>query len=229
MAGMPEMAEHHTPVYGRFAPSSVRPPGRFAPKDVSLRGLIEKLKSFGINGKLLQWLDNFLTSRSMKVGPRGNFSQLLQVLSGVPQGSVLGPLLFLLYVNELPSWIKCVMKMFADDTKLRRRISSIADSRVLQEDLDSLQLWSDTWQLKFNADKHMGKGPELGVGASRKRPRSDHFITILALNDEEITSSRLPCLTNAISLQTNMQCQFIDFVICFLYHVHSITVVILLG
>ena len=90
-------------------------------------------------------------------------------------------------MNELPSWIKCDMKMFADDTKLWRRIFTIADSRVLQEDdLDSLQLWSDTWQLKFNADKckvmnighsfqtkyYMGEGPErkrVGVGASRKR------------------------------------------------------------
>jgi len=67
--------------------------------------LIEKLKTFRISGKLLQWLGSFLTSRSMKVGLRGNFSRLLQVLSGVPQGSILGPLFFLLYVNELPSWI----------------------------------------------------------------------------------------------------------------------------
>ena len=67
------------------------------------RRLIEKLKTFGIKGKLIHWLDNFLTSRTMKVGLRGTFSQLLEVLSGVPQGSVLGLLLFLLYVNELSS------------------------------------------------------------------------------------------------------------------------------
>jgi len=117
------------------------------------RRLIEKLKSFGIDGKLLKWMDDFLTSRTMKVGLRGTFSQLPEVLSGVPQGSVLGPLLFLLYVNELPSWIKCDMKMFADDTKLWCRIKTDAESVVLQADLDSLQSWSDTWQLKFNADK----------------------------------------------------------------------------
>ena len=99
------------------------------------RRLIEKLKAFGIKGKLLHWLDNFLTSRTMKVGLRGTFSQLLEVLSGVPQGSVLGPLLFLLYVNEFPSWIKCDMRMFADDTKLWCRIMKHTDSSVLQEDL----------------------------------------------------------------------------------------------
>jgi len=67
------------------------------------RRLIEKLKSFGIDGKLLQWMDDFLTSRTMKVGLRGTFSQLLEVLSGVPQGSVLGPLLFLVLVAVVQS------------------------------------------------------------------------------------------------------------------------------
>jgi len=78
--------------------------------------LIEKLKSFGINGKLLQWLEDFLTLRTMKVGLGKTFSQLLEVLSGIPQGSILEPLLFLLYVNELPSWIKCDMKMLCHYT-----------------------------------------------------------------------------------------------------------------
>ena len=81
------------------------------------RRLLEKLKNFGLSEKLIQWLDNFLTSRTMNVVLRGTFSHILEVLSGVPQGSVLGPLLFLLFVNELPSWIMSDMKMFADDTR----------------------------------------------------------------------------------------------------------------
>jgi ribonuclease P/MRP protein subunit RPP40 len=117
--------------------------------------LLEKLKTFGINGKLLQWLENFLVSRTMRVGVRGMFSQMQAVLSGVPQGSVLGPLLFLLFVNELPSWIKNDMRMFADDTKVWCRIRTATDSITLQEDLDRLSLWSSTWQLKFNAEKCM--------------------------------------------------------------------------
>ena len=144
------------------------------------RRLIEKLKSFGINGKLLQWLDSFLKSRTMKVGLRGAFSELLEVLSGVPQGSVLGPLLFLLYVNELPDWIKCELKMFADDTKVWSRIQKDTDSSTLQDDLDRLQSWSDIWQLSFNADKckvmHIGHSVQtkyyMGEGPTRKELES---------------------------------------------------------
>jgi len=85
----------------------------------------------------------------------------------------LGPLLFLLYVIELPDWIKCELKMFADDTKVWSRIQKDTDSSTLQDDLDRLQSWSDIWQLSFNADKckvmhirhsvqtkyYMGEGP----------------------------------------------------------------------
>ena len=68
--------------------------------------LLEKLNEFGIKGKLRAWLEDFLMSRTMTVGVRGALSQLQAVLSGVPQGSVIGPRLFLLFVNELPNWIK---------------------------------------------------------------------------------------------------------------------------
>jgi len=130
---------------------------------VPIKRLIEKLRSYGIGGSLLRWIEDFLTSRTMRVGLRGAFSKLMEVLSGVPQGSVLGPLLFLLFVNELPEWIKnSIMKMFADDTKMWTRIGTGADSIILQEDLDRLVEWSNRWQLKFNPDKctvmHIGHG-----------------------------------------------------------------------
>ena len=82
------------------------------------RRLLEKLKLCGFSAKLLAWLESFLTGRTMRVGVRGSFSKWLKVLSGVPQGLILGPLLFLLFVNELPNWIMNEVKMFADDTKL---------------------------------------------------------------------------------------------------------------
>jgi len=117
------------------------------------RRLLEKLKGVGINGKLLLWLEDFLVSRTMKVGVRGTFSQLHAVLSGVPQGSVLGPLLFILFVNELPTWIVNEMKIFADDTKLWCRIKKESDAVTLQQDIDRLSTWSNIWQLNFNTEK----------------------------------------------------------------------------
>ena len=74
----------------------------------------------GCQGKLLLWVESFLRNRTMRVGVRGSYSSWFDMLSRVPQGSVLGPILFLLYVNELPSWILSSINMFADDTKVWR-------------------------------------------------------------------------------------------------------------
>jgi Reverse transcriptase (RNA-dependent DNA polymerase)/Endonuclease-reverse transcriptase len=117
------------------------------------RRLIEKLRNLGIRSNLLRWIESFLTDRTMRVGVRGTFSNWIRVLSGVPQGSVLGPLLFLLFVNDLPDWVVSNLKMFADDTKLWRALKLEGDSRALQEDLDSLSEWSSRWLLKFNPSK----------------------------------------------------------------------------
>ena len=84
---------------------------------VAHRKLIDKLQILGIQGNKLRWIEQFLTARTMRVGVRGSFSDWIQVLSGVPQGSVLRPLLFLLFVNDLPEFVGN-LKMFADDTKL---------------------------------------------------------------------------------------------------------------
>jgi len=115
--------------------------------------LLRKLKMYGIAGKTLDWIEAFLMPRTMRVGIRNAFSDWLDVISGVPQGSVLGPLLFLLYVNDLPKWITTNIRMFADDTKLWRKIKTGCDSQQLQNDLDSLIKWSTIWQLKFNPNK----------------------------------------------------------------------------
>ena len=92
---------------------------------------------------------------------RGKYSEWVDVISGVPQGSVLGPILFLIYVNDIPEMVNCSIKMFADDTKLFRTVKSIDDCNILQNDLDTLSQWTNEWLLSFNVDKckvmHIGK------------------------------------------------------------------------
>ncbi len=80
-------------------------------------------------------------------------SEWLDVLSGVPQGSVLGPLLFLIYINDMPELVHHYCKLFADDTKLLAVIKNAADLEFLQDDLDKLVLWSKKWQMLFNEEK----------------------------------------------------------------------------
>ena len=85
--------------------------------------LLLKLKGYGIEGNLLKWFRNFLTNRQQRVVVRGTFSSWTHVKSGVPQGTILGPILFLIYVNDISSNISSSIKMFADDTKVYREIT----------------------------------------------------------------------------------------------------------
>ena len=111
--------------------------------------LLTKLHEAGITGKILNWIKSFLQHREMRVVVNGHCSCWTQVTSGVPQGSVIGPLLFLIYVNDLPDWFKSEMRMFADDTKIWKKITELKDCSELQEDLTILQQWSETWLLQF--------------------------------------------------------------------------------
>ena len=125
------------------------------------RRLLSKLLTYGVDGDILMWIENFLTERKMRVIVNGITAKWTRVNSGVPQGSVLGPILFLLYVNELPDIVKSSIKMFADDTKIWKTLKTDADVHSLQEDLDTLEQWSQKWLLKFNIGKckvmHLGK------------------------------------------------------------------------
>jgi len=115
--------------------------------------LITKLRSMGFGCCLMKWIESFLSNRVMRVSVNGQHSPWSMVVSGVPQGSVLGPLLFLLYVNDLPDHIKTNIRMFADDTKIWTRLTGAQDAAKLQEDLDMLSDWSARWLLKFNPQK----------------------------------------------------------------------------
>lgn len=117
--------------------------------------LIDKLRNcFGISGKLLRWFESYLLNRKQRVTVLGATSSAKSVLSGVPQGSILGPILFLLYVNDLPDAVEhSKIASFADDTKLFKQIDSTADASLLQSDLSSLENWSTSSGLVFNQEK----------------------------------------------------------------------------
>ena len=115
--------------------------------------LLLKLEEYGISSNLLHWLDGFLSNRRQRVLINNSFSQLSPVSSGVPQGSVLGPLLFTIYVNDLPSCVSSSLLMFADDTKLFQCIRFEMDVVQLQHDIDALFKWSKLWLLSFNISK----------------------------------------------------------------------------
>ena len=117
------------------------------------RRLLGKLDSYGIRGSILNWIIVFLIERRQVVKVNHTESGPTSVLSGIPQGSVLGPVLFVLYINDLPETVKSDILLFADDTKIMRTITTREDACTLQNDIDSLQHWSHKWLLNFNADK----------------------------------------------------------------------------
>ena len=117
------------------------------------RRLLGKLSCYGISGNIHDWIKAFLLGRSQVVRVNGEESEETAVLSGIPQGSVLGPLLFVIYINDLPESVKSDIFLFADDTKILKHITSEKDALDLQSDIDSLEQWSQKWLLRFHPDK----------------------------------------------------------------------------
>ena len=116
--------------------------------------LLVKLWSIGITGNLWKWFQAYLSCRSQHVLLNHVTSDPLPVISGVPQGSILGPLMFLIFVNDIPSSIiHSNILLFADDTKCLRNVSSLSDCHSLQDDLVHLSSWCLRWNLQFNETK----------------------------------------------------------------------------
>ena len=122
---------------------------------VSHKLLLHKIKKYGINGSLHKWFTSYLSGRNQRVVVEGSESPWLPVVSGVPQGSILGPMLFLLFIDDISDNISSESKMslFADDAKLYRFIKSLHDCSILQRDLYTLENWSKIWKMNFNAKK----------------------------------------------------------------------------
>ncbi len=120
---------------------------------VPIRRLLYKLSQYGIRGKVLRWLTTFLVGREQRVVLEGIPSPWCAVTSGVPQDTILGPIMFLFFVNDIPEKVSTNVKLFADDCKLYNRIRNRDDCAALQDDLDSLAAWSRDWLLRFSKEK----------------------------------------------------------------------------
>ena len=115
-------------------------------------GLLFKLQSYGIKGTLLGLIKDFLSNRLQRVVINGQSSSWKEILAGVPQGSLLGPLLFLIYINDLPLNLDSVVKIFADDTSLFSKVLNPTSGTILNRDMGRISTWANQWKMSFNPD-----------------------------------------------------------------------------
>ena len=115
--------------------------------------LFYKLSLLSLDRNVLAWLKDFLSERRQRVVLGGEKSEYVKVESGVPQGSVLGPLLFLIYINDIIYGIKSNIRLFADDCVIYRLINDFNDINTLQSDLDKISVWCKNWRMNLNVKK----------------------------------------------------------------------------
>ena len=120
---------------------------------VSHKCLLHKLQYYGVSGKTNDWIKSFLTGRSQCVAVDGEESDWCPVVSGVPQGSVLGPVLFLLFINDITDEVTSTVRLFADDSMIYRNIKTPEDQILLHRDLLTVFNWAKTWGMSFNVKK----------------------------------------------------------------------------
>ena len=131
-------------------------------------GLTFKIKQMGINGCLFEWLKSYISERYQKVVLNGMESHLCFLEAGVPQGSILGPLLFLIFINDIVDEMECLVNLFADDTSVQQRIIDITSCDKVNRDLQRLTGFGKQWLIFFNAIKTEY------IIISRKRNRQNH-------------------------------------------------------
>ena len=120
---------------------------------VNHRKLCQKLHHYGIRGKNLNWIKCFLMNRTQQVVLNGKKSSIASVTSGVPQGTVLAPILFLIYINDLTSYVNSTIRLFADDAYLYRKVETQEDPQILRKDLENLEVWEKMHDMEFHPDK----------------------------------------------------------------------------
>ena len=116
--------------------------------------LVVKLEAFGIRGKVLKWIEDWLSHRKQRVVVDGQHSDWLSVISGVIQGSVPGGIFFDIFIDDIDKAVnEALVKKFANDTKIAQIIRNAADAKRMQENLDRICQWAEKWQMRFNVSK----------------------------------------------------------------------------
>ena len=134
-------------------------------------GLLYKFKSLGISGELYQLLKNYLSDKLQRVVLNGQTSPWSPVLAGVPQRSILGPLLFLIYIHDFPDELKSNAKLFADDTSLFYIVKNENENaNALNYDLSQISKWAFNWKMLFNPDP--SKPAQEVLFSRKKTPRA---------------------------------------------------------
>ena len=148
-------------------------------------GLLFKLKIYSVEGDLLLLLKNYLKNRKQRVVLNGQTSEWRKINSGLPQGSVLGPLLFLIYINDLPDGITSICKIFADDTYLFSKVQEINRSaNELNCDLEKVSNWACQWKMQFDPDPNKQANE---VVFSRKSNSNSFLYPPVKFNENNIT------------------------------------------
>ena len=146
--------------------------------------LMKKLWNYGVRGKTHSWIQSFLTTRQQRVAVDGENSDWVSVDSGVPQGTVLGPTLFLAFINDLVRTAKhSQVRLFADDCVLYREVKNQEDCELLQADLENLEKWEEKWSMSFNPDKCNS------ISITRKRNKLCHSYKLHNQDLKQVSST----------------------------------------
>ena len=178
--------------------------------------LMTKVRALGIIGETADWIEDWLTGRKQRVVINGEASDWADITSGVPQGSVLGPLLFLIYINDIDIGLTSRIAKFADDTKLGTNSANPREVEALQNDLNRLGEWSDKWQMPFNCGKckvmHIGdKNPQANyslLGNEIASVAQEEDLGVIISNDLKFTNQTIKVEKKAQKLIGYIKRQF---------------------
>ena len=161
--------------------------------------LTHKLAHYGVRGSTNLWIQNFLKDRTQAVVVEGEKSDLVDVRSGVPQGSVLGPCLFLAYINDLPDRVTATSRLFADDTLIQKLIENENDRNNVQKDLEQLEKWEGQWDMNFHPEKCNVLPVERSNNTKDNTSETEYFLHGHKL--EKVTNAKYL----GVTLQSNMK------------------------